>query len=211
MTRIFRRLFLWKWIPCQAGTSVLCLLFRPKTVHFSKKNVYTSEITFLALVPWAQVSKFLWHFSLNVRFCVYLLPSLSFHYASLCLFLYWAVAAIKLWNRKTTVRLKLWFLFSLLNMKDRQWKDDNKLINSMVLLRISLIIFKNMFFNSNFCSGFLIIVKKTFFCWLWSCKTGIIAENWCIVYFRCLNLFVVHNLWYFKRWLLLVECIWLKY
>ena len=32
-------------------TSVLCLLFRPKTVHCSTKNVYTSEITFLALVP----------------------------------------------------------------------------------------------------------------------------------------------------------------
>ena len=172
MTRIFRRLFLWKWIPCQAVTSVLCLLFRPKTVHFSKKNVYTSEITFLALVPWAQVSKFLWHFSLNVRFCVYLLPSLSFHYASLCLFLYWAVAAIKLWNRKTTVRLKLWFLFSLINMKDRQWEDDNKLINSMVLLRISLIIFKNMFFNSKlvykilflqFLFGFFNYCKKNFF------------------------------------------------
>ena len=32
-------------------TSVLCLLFRPKTVHCSTKNAYTSEITFLALVP----------------------------------------------------------------------------------------------------------------------------------------------------------------
>ena len=30
--------------------SVLCLLFRPKTVHWSTKNVYTSEITFLALI-----------------------------------------------------------------------------------------------------------------------------------------------------------------
>jgi len=29
----------------------LCLLFRPKTVHCSTKNAYTSEITFLALVP----------------------------------------------------------------------------------------------------------------------------------------------------------------
>ena len=51
MTRIFHRLFLWKWIPCQAVTCVLCLLFRPKTVHCSTKNAYTSEITFLALVP----------------------------------------------------------------------------------------------------------------------------------------------------------------
>ena len=32
--------------------SVLCLLFRPKTIHCSTKNAYTSEITFLALVPW---------------------------------------------------------------------------------------------------------------------------------------------------------------
>jgi len=39
-------------IPSQAVTSVLCLLFRPKTVHWSTKNVYTSEITFLASVPW---------------------------------------------------------------------------------------------------------------------------------------------------------------
>ena len=54
MTRIFHRLFLKKWIPCQAVTSVLCLLFRPKTVHCSTKNAYTSEITFLALHPWYQ-------------------------------------------------------------------------------------------------------------------------------------------------------------
>ena len=33
-------------------TSVLFLLFHPKTVHCSTKNAYTSEITFLALVPW---------------------------------------------------------------------------------------------------------------------------------------------------------------
>ena len=52
MARIFHRLFLWKWIPCQALTSILCLLFRPKTVHCSTKNAYTSEITFLALHPW---------------------------------------------------------------------------------------------------------------------------------------------------------------
>ena len=52
MTRIFHRSFLWKWILCQVVTSVLCLLFRPKIVHCSTKNAYTSEITFLALVPW---------------------------------------------------------------------------------------------------------------------------------------------------------------
>ena len=57
MTRIFHRLFLWKWIPCQPVTSVLCFLFRPKTVHCSTKNTYTSEITFLALVPWSCVSR----------------------------------------------------------------------------------------------------------------------------------------------------------
>jgi len=54
VTRIFHRLFLWKWIPCQTSTSVLCLLFRPKTVHCSTKNTYTSEITFLALVLWVK-------------------------------------------------------------------------------------------------------------------------------------------------------------
>ncbi len=50
------RLLLWKWIPCQSSTSVLCLLFRPKTVHCSSKNAYSSEITFLALVPWCNLS-----------------------------------------------------------------------------------------------------------------------------------------------------------
>ena len=43
LTRIFHRLFLWKWIPCQAVTSVLCLPFRPKTVHCNTKDAYTSE------------------------------------------------------------------------------------------------------------------------------------------------------------------------
>ena len=38
-----------KWIPCQAVTSVLCLHYRPETVHCSTKEVYTSEITFFAL------------------------------------------------------------------------------------------------------------------------------------------------------------------
>ena len=41
------------WIPCQAVSvmSVLCLHYRPETVHCSTKDVYTSEITFLALYP----------------------------------------------------------------------------------------------------------------------------------------------------------------
>ena len=49
--------FLWliflceRWIPCQALTSVLCLHYRPETVHCSTKDVYTSKITFLALHP----------------------------------------------------------------------------------------------------------------------------------------------------------------
>ena len=40
-----------RWIPCQASTSVLCLHYRPVTVHCSTKDAYTSEITFLALNP----------------------------------------------------------------------------------------------------------------------------------------------------------------
>ena len=36
--------------PCQAVTSVLCLLFRPTTVYCSTQNVNSSEITFLALL-----------------------------------------------------------------------------------------------------------------------------------------------------------------
>ena len=41
-----------RYIPCQAVTSVLCLHYCPETVHCSTKDVYTSEITFLALHPW---------------------------------------------------------------------------------------------------------------------------------------------------------------
>ena len=40
------------WIPCQAVTSILCLHYRPETVHCSTKDAYTYEITFLALHPW---------------------------------------------------------------------------------------------------------------------------------------------------------------
>ena len=58
MTRIYHRLFLWKWIPCQFVTSILCLLFCLKTVHCSTKNAFTSEITFLALVPWSRYKIF---------------------------------------------------------------------------------------------------------------------------------------------------------
>ena len=51
MDRIFHLFFLSeKWIPCQDLTSVLCLQFT-ETVHCSTKDVYTSEITFLALHP----------------------------------------------------------------------------------------------------------------------------------------------------------------
>ena len=37
-------------------TSVLCLHYRPETVHCSTKDVYTSEKTFLALHPWLEYS-----------------------------------------------------------------------------------------------------------------------------------------------------------
>ena len=40
-----------RWIPCQGSTSVLCLHYRPVTVHCSLKDAYTSEITFHALNP----------------------------------------------------------------------------------------------------------------------------------------------------------------
>ena len=40
-----------RWIPCQARTSVLCLHYRPETVHCSIKDAHTSEITFFALLP----------------------------------------------------------------------------------------------------------------------------------------------------------------
>ena len=40
-------------IPCQAVTFVLCLHYRPESVHCSTKDAYTSEITFFALHLWA--------------------------------------------------------------------------------------------------------------------------------------------------------------
>ena len=45
--------------------SILCLLFHPKTVHCSTKNVYTSEITFLALVPWVEILKVIYNIGLQ--------------------------------------------------------------------------------------------------------------------------------------------------
>ena len=47
-----------RWIPCQASTSVLCLHYRPVTVHCSTKDEYTSEITFLALNPCSLLNVF---------------------------------------------------------------------------------------------------------------------------------------------------------
>ena len=41
-----------RWIPCQAVTSVLCLHYRPETVHCSTKDAYTFEITSFALHLW---------------------------------------------------------------------------------------------------------------------------------------------------------------
>ena len=51
-------IFLWeRWIPSQALTSVLCLHYRPETVHCSTKDVYTSEITFFAIPPCSYLCK----------------------------------------------------------------------------------------------------------------------------------------------------------
>ena len=36
---------------------MLCLHYRPETVHCSTKNAYTSKITFLALLPWPYTNK----------------------------------------------------------------------------------------------------------------------------------------------------------
>ena len=43
--------------PCQARTSVLCLHYRPETVHCSTKDAYTSEITIFALLYFAHVQE----------------------------------------------------------------------------------------------------------------------------------------------------------
>ena len=46
-----------RWIPFQASTSVLYLHYRPETVNCSTKDVYTSEITFLALQSLGQITE----------------------------------------------------------------------------------------------------------------------------------------------------------
>ena len=51
MTRIFHWFFMWKMDSMSGFYSVLCLHYRPVTVHCSTKDAYTSEITFLALNP----------------------------------------------------------------------------------------------------------------------------------------------------------------
>ena len=38
-----------RWIPCQAVTSVLCLLYHPETVHCGIKDAGISEITIFIL------------------------------------------------------------------------------------------------------------------------------------------------------------------
>ena len=43
-----------KWIPCQASTCVLCLHYRPETVHCRTKDAYTFEITFFPLRLWTE-------------------------------------------------------------------------------------------------------------------------------------------------------------
>ena len=63
-----------RWVPYQASTSVLCLHYRPLTVHCSTKDAYTSEITFLALNPWIQHSNVCINpdTTLSVFSCMYL-------------------------------------------------------------------------------------------------------------------------------------------
>ena len=56
-----------RWIPCQALTSVLCLHYRPETVHWSTKDAYTSEITFLALQPWVYTVEVLQYIIVHSR------------------------------------------------------------------------------------------------------------------------------------------------
>ena len=55
MTRIVHWFFMWKMDSMSgcdtAVTSVLCLHYRPETVHCSIKDAHTSEITFFALLP----------------------------------------------------------------------------------------------------------------------------------------------------------------
>ena len=45
MTRIFHWFLCERWIPCQALTSVLCLHYRPETVHCSELHISCVKLT----------------------------------------------------------------------------------------------------------------------------------------------------------------------
>ena len=59
MTRIFHWFLCERWIPWQAVTFILCLRYRPETVHCSTKDANISEITLLALHPCSYLSFYL--------------------------------------------------------------------------------------------------------------------------------------------------------
>ena len=100
MTRTFHWFFMWKWIPCQTVTSVLNLLFRPKTVHCNTKNAYSTEITFLALVPWKIQHLYISIFSLPL-----IRQTKSFLF---CLSHGKLTVLFCLWHGKLTVLFCLW-------------------------------------------------------------------------------------------------------
>ena len=66
-----------RWIPCQASTSVLCLHYRPEKVHWSTKDAYTSEITFLALHPWIELS-LMTYYALSLITIVFIIKNTNF-------------------------------------------------------------------------------------------------------------------------------------
>ena len=80
-----------RWIPCQAVISVLCLHYRPETVHCSTKDANTSEITFLALHPCflvflIQKASFLWNdLFLYIENCMQYTISINKKLCNLCL------------------------------------------------------------------------------------------------------------------------------
>ena len=112
MTRIYHWFFYVKdgSRPCQALTSVLCLHYRSETVHCSTKDVYTSEITFLALHPCIYMSSFL---SILLGFKLFLWRSMCLNgFLSFCLGVY-----VSVWIYVSPSIYLSWFLSICLKCK----------------------------------------------------------------------------------------------
>ena len=127
-----------KWIQCQTVPSVLCIHYRPETVHCSTKDAYTSEITFFALHLWATLF-FIQIYAINMvqqfnKFQIEMqsnFPCIPLNkYLNQTFYLQYRHST---WSEKKT------FFKSLSDL----WKMESHIFNSKAVLRMSVLkIFK---------------------------------------------------------------------